>query len=94
MNGPDFFDEASLIGAHDEGNAFDAVVPPIVQTSLFTFSSYDEMLQTYRAAKVRPTYTRRGTRQCVCSRKCWQGWRVRRTRSALPAACLQSRPPC
>jgi cystathionine beta-lyase/cystathionine gamma-synthase len=57
MNG-DFFDDASLIGAHDEGNAFDAVVPPIVQTSLFTFSSYDEMLATYRGEKVRPTYTR------------------------------------
>ena len=57
MNG-DFFDQASLIGAHDEGNAFDAVVPPIVQTSLFTFSSYDEMLATYRGEIVRPTYTR------------------------------------
>ena len=56
--GPDFFDVASLIAAHDEGNAFDAVVPPIVQTSLFTFPSYDEMLQTYRGEKVRPTYTR------------------------------------
>lgn len=54
----DFFDEASLIGAHDDGNAFDAVVPPIVQTSLFTFSSYDEMLATYRGEKLRPTYTR------------------------------------
>jgi cystathionine beta-lyase/cystathionine gamma-synthase len=57
-DGPDFFDEASLIAAHDEGNAFDAVVPPIVQTSLFTFASYDEMLATYRGEKVRPTYTR------------------------------------
>jgi cystathionine beta-lyase/cystathionine gamma-synthase len=57
MNG-DFFDEASLIGAHDDGNAFDAVVPPIVQTSLFTFSGYDEMLATYRGENVRPTYTR------------------------------------
>jgi cystathionine beta-lyase/cystathionine gamma-synthase len=56
--GPDFFDAASLIAAHDEGNAFDAVVPPIVQTSLFTFPSYDEMLQTYRGEKLRPTYTR------------------------------------
>ena len=45
-------DMASLIVAHDEANAFDAVVPPIVQTSLFTFSSYDEMLQTYRGEKV------------------------------------------
>ena len=52
------FDQASLIVAHDEGNAFDAVVPPIVQTSLFTFASYDEMAATYRGEKVRPTYTR------------------------------------
>ncbi|TJW83323.1 MAG: hypothetical protein E5X43_22605, partial [Mesorhizobium sp.] len=58
MNGSDFFDQASLIAAHDEGNAFDAVVPPIVQTSLFTFPNYDEMLETYRGEKVRPTYTR------------------------------------
>jgi cystathionine beta-lyase/cystathionine gamma-synthase len=55
---PDFFDAASLIAAHDERHAFEAVVPPIVQTSLFTFPSYDEMLQTYRGEKVRPTYTR------------------------------------
>src|SRR5690349_2374923 len=41
-------DLASLIVAHDESNAFDAVVPPIVQTSLFTFSNYDEMISAYR----------------------------------------------
>ncbi len=51
-------DAFSLITAHDEGHAFDAVVPPIVQTSLFTFSSYDEMLSTYRGEKVRPVYSR------------------------------------
>jgi cystathionine beta-lyase/cystathionine gamma-synthase len=49
---------ASLIVAHDEGNAFEAVVPPIVQTSLFTFSDYDDMVATYRGEKIRPTYTR------------------------------------
>ncbi len=54
----DRLDLASLIVAHDEGNAFDAVVPPIVQTSLFTFSSYAEMEETYRGLKVRPTYSR------------------------------------
>lgn len=48
----------SLITAHDEGHVFDAVVPPIVQTSLFTFSSYDEMLATYRGEKSRPVYSR------------------------------------
>lgn len=48
----------SLITAHDEGHVFDAVVPPIVQTSLFTFSSYDEMLATYRGEKNRPVYSR------------------------------------
>lgn len=57
-HGNDLFDPASLIVAHDEAHAFDAVVPPIVQTSLFTFSSYDEMVSTYRGEKVRPVYTR------------------------------------
>ena len=49
---------ASLIVAHDGANAYDAVVPPIAQTSLFTFPSYDEMNETYKGNRVRPTYTR------------------------------------
>lgn len=57
-NGSDPLDLASLIVAHDGANAFEAVVPPIVQTSLFTFSSYDEMVETYRGEKSRPVYTR------------------------------------
>jgi len=52
------FDLASLITAHDEGNYADAVVPPIFQTSLFTFSDYDDMIASYRGEKVRPIYTR------------------------------------
>ncbi|MBP1849430.1 PLP-dependent transferase [Rhizobium halophytocola] len=56
--GDDLFDAASLISAHDGAHAFEAVVPPIVQTSLFTFSSYDEMLSTYRGEKLRPVYSR------------------------------------
>ncbi|MCM2474154.1 aminotransferase class I/II-fold pyridoxal phosphate-dependent enzyme [Rhizobium sp. CG5] len=58
INGSDPFDYASLVVAHDEAHAFEAVVPPIVQTSLFTFSSYDEMVETYRGEKVRPVYSR------------------------------------
>lgn len=58
INGADLFDFASLTVAHDEANAFDAVVPPIVQTSLFTFSSYDEMVAAYRGEIVRPIYSR------------------------------------
>jgi cystathionine beta-lyase/cystathionine gamma-synthase len=57
-NGLDPFEAFSLITAHDDTNAFEAVVPPIVQTSLFTFSSYDEMVATYRGEKVRPVYSR------------------------------------
>ena len=49
---------AAWIVAHDEPNPYEAVVPPIVQTSLFTFSSYQEMEDTYRGLKVRPTYSR------------------------------------
>jgi cystathionine beta-lyase/cystathionine gamma-synthase len=59
MNDPGMpADIASLIVAHDEGNAYDAVVPPIVQTSLFTFENYDQMLSAYRGELVRPIYTR------------------------------------
>lgn len=52
------FELASLITAHDDDNFAEAVVPPIFQTSLFTFSSYDEMIACYRGEKVRPIYTR------------------------------------
>jgi Cystathionine beta-lyases/cystathionine gamma-synthases len=52
------FELASLITAHDDGNFADAVVPPIFQTSLFTFSDYDDMIAAYRGEKVRPIYTR------------------------------------
>ncbi|WP_435301043.1 PLP-dependent transferase [Aureimonas altamirensis] len=50
--------EIARIAAHDAGNPYEAVVPPIVQTSLFTFGSYAEMAATYRGEKRRPTYTR------------------------------------
>ena len=49
---------AMAILAHDGEHAYEAVVPPIVQTSLFTFGSYAEMEETYRGQKVRPAYTR------------------------------------
>jgi cystathionine beta-lyase/cystathionine gamma-synthase len=49
---------AAAILAHDERQLGDAVVPPIFQTSLFTFSSYDEMAATFAGKKVRPTYSR------------------------------------
>lgn len=55
---PDGLDPFALITAHDGPQPFDAVVPPIVQTSLFTFSTYDEMVATYRGEKVRPVYSR------------------------------------
>lgn len=56
--GSDWFEHASLSVAHDETNAFEAVVPPIVQTSLFTFETYDEMAATYRGERNRPVYSR------------------------------------
>ncbi|QRM30357.1 PLP-dependent transferase [Microvirga sp. VF16] len=49
---------AMAILAHDGDHAYEAVVPPIAQTSLFTFGSYAEMEATYRGENVRPTYTR------------------------------------
>lgn len=51
-------DRASLIVAHDQRQWGDAVVPPIFQTSLFTFDSYEEMAATFSGQKTRPIYTR------------------------------------
>ena len=44
--------------AHDEMVFGDAVVPPIFQNSLFTFSSFEDMRATYAGEKVRPVYSR------------------------------------
>lgn len=55
---PDPIDAARLALVHDETHAFSAVVPPIAQTSLFTFESYEEMLAAYRGEITRPTYSR------------------------------------
>ena len=54
----DGFDCASTVVAHDGRQYGDAVVPPIFQTSLFTFSSYDEMAATFGGKLIRPTYSR------------------------------------
>ena len=54
----DMADRASTIVAHDDRQLADAVVPPIFQTSLFTFSSYDEMAETFAGRLARPTYSR------------------------------------
>lgn len=51
-------DASGVIVAHDEPNPFEAVVPPIVQTSLFTFKSCREMEDTYRGLAARPVYSR------------------------------------
>ncbi|UDL94258.1 aminotransferase class I/II-fold pyridoxal phosphate-dependent enzyme [Lichenihabitans sp. PAMC28606] len=56
--GADVLARARLILAHDEPHAFDAVVPAIVQTSLFTFSSFQEMSDTYAGKKSRNVYSR------------------------------------
>ncbi len=54
----DWLDLAAGIVAHDAPNPYAAVVPPIVQTSLFTFNSYAEMEGVYRGEVQRPTYSR------------------------------------
>jgi cystathionine beta-lyase/cystathionine gamma-synthase len=57
---PDPIERARQITAHDGSQAFDAVVPPIVQTSLFTFDTYEEMVATFRGELRRFTYSRTG----------------------------------
>ena len=51
--------DAERIVAHDdEQHDFGAVVPPIAQTSLFTFQSYAEMLETFSGTRSRNVYSR------------------------------------
>ncbi len=55
---PDRFAEAERIVAHDGPHAFEAVVPPIVQTSLFTFATTADMVETYAGGRSRDVYSR------------------------------------
>jgi cystathionine beta-lyase/cystathionine gamma-synthase len=50
--------EAATLLAHDEDLPFDPVVPPIYQTSLFTFRSYGEMEAAFSGQTRRPVYSR------------------------------------
>ncbi len=52
------FARAATIVAHDDRFHNDPVVPPIYQTSLFTYASYREMEDTFAGRKRRPTYSR------------------------------------
>ena len=58
MNSAPHVDRARLIAAHDGDHAFEAVVPPIVQTSLFTFANVADMVETYAGRKSRNVYSR------------------------------------
>lgn len=58
MNSFDDPEPQRTIVAHDDRHFGDAVVPPIFQTSLFTFSSYEEMEQVYSGKLARPVYSR------------------------------------
>ena len=49
---------AATLLAHDEDLPFDPVVPPIYQTSLFTFRSYAEMQDAFAGRTQRPMYSR------------------------------------
>ncbi len=52
-------ERARRVLAHDEeAHPYDAVVPPIVQTSLFTFATYAEMAQTFAGQRARNVYSR------------------------------------
>ncbi|MFH1805333.1 MAG: PLP-dependent transferase [Pseudomonadota bacterium] len=57
-NHKDVFGAAATIVAYDEPHIAGAVVPPIFQNSLFTFSSFEEMAETYAGQKTRPVYSR------------------------------------
>jgi cystathionine beta-lyase/cystathionine gamma-synthase len=50
--------EVATLLAHDENLPLDPVVPPIYQTSLFTFRSYQDMEEAFSGQVRRPVYSR------------------------------------
>jgi cystathionine beta-lyase/cystathionine gamma-synthase len=52
--------QAGTVLAHDGGFAEGAVVPPIFQSSLFTFASYQEAMRTFAGERCHPVYSRVG----------------------------------
>ncbi len=48
----------ATIVAHDETFAYGAIVPPIVQTSLFAFENYQDLLGCFRGENDLPIYSR------------------------------------
>jgi cystathionine beta-lyase/cystathionine gamma-synthase len=54
----DYLAQAATLLAHDEPFPGGAVVPPIYQTSLFTFDSYAEMADTFAGRRKQPIYSR------------------------------------
>ena len=50
-------DDATLL-AHDDLTGHGPIVPPIHQTSLFAFASYDEMVRTFAGGVRQPIYSR------------------------------------
>jgi cystathionine beta-lyase/cystathionine gamma-synthase len=60
MNNEPDWSEAATVLAHDPRFAEGAVVPPIYQTSLFTFESYAQMQATFAGRSHRTIYSRVG----------------------------------
>ena len=54
----DYLGEAATLLAHDDPFPGNAVVPPIYQTSLFTFASYADMADTFAGRRKQPIYSR------------------------------------
>ena len=55
-NDPRLSDDTLLV--HDERHAEGAVAPPIYQTSLFTFESYQALVDRFRGTSTQPLYSR------------------------------------
>jgi O-acetylhomoserine/O-acetylserine sulfhydrylase-like pyridoxal-dependent enzyme len=55
-NDPQLSDDTLLV--HDERHSKGAVAPPIYQTSLFTFESYEAMVDRFSGASTQPIYSR------------------------------------
>jgi cystathionine beta-lyase/cystathionine gamma-synthase len=58
MSKPDPQASDNTVLVHDERHSMGAVVPPIYQTSLFTFESYQALVDRFRGVSSQPVYSR------------------------------------
>jgi cystathionine beta-lyase/cystathionine gamma-synthase len=88
----DVFAKPETLLTHDDRFDHDPVVPPLYQSSLFTFSTFEEIAGIFAGQRKRPIYSRGDNPPFRNSRRKLQRSKARRRRAPFPRAWAQSAP--